>query len=90
MRTASARGGQTYEVTSSTLSQVEPALETLSSASATGVPGVSDEVWANAAKHYDDEQLADLVSQIAVINTFNRGNVILRRPAGDYEVGQLG
>jgi AhpD family alkylhydroperoxidase len=52
--------------------------------------GVSDEVWANAAKHYDDEQLLALVSQIAIINAFNRLNVILQRPAGDYQLGQFG
>src|SRR5690349_23068424 len=51
--------------------------------------GVSDEVWANAAKHYDEEQLAALVAQIAVINAFNRGNVITQQPAGHYEVGQV-
>ncbi|MFD7403452.1 carboxymuconolactone decarboxylase family protein [Streptomyces sp. NPDC059866] len=52
--------------------------------------GVSDEVWANAAKHYDEEQLAALVAQIALINTFNRLNVIIRQPAGDYQPGQFG
>jgi AhpD family alkylhydroperoxidase len=52
--------------------------------------GVTDEAWANAAKHYDDDQLAALVSQIAVINAFNRLNVILQRPAGDYQPGQFG
>lgn len=52
--------------------------------------GVSDEVWANAAKHYDEEQLAALVTQIALINAFNRGNVIARQPAGDYQPGQHG
>jgi AhpD family alkylhydroperoxidase len=51
---------------------------------------VTDEAWANAAKHYDDDQLAALVSQIAVINAFNRLNVILQRPAGDYRPGQFG
>ncbi|MFH9074142.1 carboxymuconolactone decarboxylase family protein [Streptomyces alboflavus] len=50
--------------------------------------GVTDEAWANAAKHYDEEQLAALVGQIAVINTFNRGNVITQQPAGDYVPGQ--
>ncbi|MEV5613203.1 carboxymuconolactone decarboxylase family protein [Streptomyces sp. NPDC052225] len=49
--------------------------------------GVSDEVWANAAKHYDEEQLAALVCLIAGINTFNRLNAIVRQPGGDYEVG---
>jgi AhpD family alkylhydroperoxidase len=50
--------------------------------------GVTDEAWANAAKHYDDDQLAALVSLIAVINAYNRLNVILRNPAGDYQPGQ--
>jgi AhpD family alkylhydroperoxidase len=52
--------------------------------------GVTDEAWANAAKHYDDEQLAALVSVIAAINAFNRMNVIIRQPAGDYQPGQFG
>jgi AhpD family alkylhydroperoxidase len=50
--------------------------------------GVPDEVWANAAKHYDDDQLAALVSLIAVINAWNRMNVITQQPAGDYQPGQ--
>ncbi|SFB55758.1 alkylhydroperoxidase AhpD family core domain-containing protein [Amycolatopsis marina] len=52
--------------------------------------GVSDEVWANAAKHYDEDQLAALVGLIALINTYNRLNVIIQQPAGGYEVGQFG
>jgi AhpD family alkylhydroperoxidase len=52
--------------------------------------GVTDEAWANAAKHYDEDQLAALVSQIAIINAFNRANVIVQRPAGDYQPGQFG
>ena len=52
--------------------------------------GVSDEAWANAAKHYDDDQLAALVSLIALINTYNRMNVITQQPAGDYQPGQWG
>ncbi|MGW2253289.1 carboxymuconolactone decarboxylase family protein [Kitasatospora sp. NPDC001660] len=50
--------------------------------------GVSDGVWENAAKHYDDEQLAALVSTIALINAYNRMNVICRTPAGNYQPGQ--
>ena len=50
--------------------------------------GVSDDAWANAAKHYDEDQLAALVSLIALINAYNRMNVILRQPAGDYQPGQ--
>jgi AhpD family alkylhydroperoxidase len=52
--------------------------------------GVTDEAWANAAKHYDDEQLAALVSLIALINAFNRVNVTVRQPGGDYQPGQFG
>jgi len=50
--------------------------------------GVTDDAWANVAKHYDDDQLAALVSLIALINTYNRLNVIARHPAGDYQPGQ--
>ena len=50
--------------------------------------GVTDEAWAHAAKHYDDDQLAALVSLVALINTYNRMNVIIRQPAGDYQPGQ--
>jgi AhpD family alkylhydroperoxidase len=52
--------------------------------------GVTDEAWANAAKHYDEDQLAALVTVIALINAFNRGNVIVQQPAGDYQPGQFG
>jgi len=52
--------------------------------------GVTDEAWANAAKHYDDDQLAALVALIALINTYNRMNVITQQPAGDYQPGQFG
>jgi len=51
--------------------------------------GVTDEAWANAAKHYDEEQLGVLVAVIALINTYNRLNVIVRMPAGDYQPGQF-
>ena len=52
--------------------------------------GVSDDAWANAAKYYDEEQLAALVGAIALINAFNRGNVMIQQPAGDYQPGQFG
>ncbi|MFI8202664.1 carboxymuconolactone decarboxylase family protein [Streptomyces sp. NPDC085937] len=52
--------------------------------------GVSDEVWARAAKHYAEEQLAALISLIAIINAYNRINVINQQPAGDYQPGQFG
>ena len=50
--------------------------------------GIPDDVWANAAKHYDEEQLAGLVSTIALINAYNRMNVLTRTPAGSYQPGQ--
>ena len=52
--------------------------------------GVTDEAWAAAAKHYDEDQLVALVCLIAVINAYNRVNVITRQPAGDYQPGQWG
>jgi AhpD family alkylhydroperoxidase len=52
--------------------------------------GVTDEAWANATKYYDEDQLVALVSLIALINTYNRLNVIVQRPAGDYQPGQFG
>ena len=57
---------------------------------ADGAGGVSGEAWANAAKHYDDEQLGALVALIAGINAWNRMNVITQQPAGDYQPGQFG
>lgn len=52
--------------------------------------GVTEEAWANAAKHYDEDQLTALVSLIALINAYNRLNVIVQQPAGEYRVGQFG
>ncbi|MBA2947941.1 carboxymuconolactone decarboxylase family protein [Streptomyces himalayensis] len=52
--------------------------------------GVTDEAWANAAKHFDEDQLVALMSLIAVINAYNRINVINQQPAGDYQPGQFG
>ncbi|MFE5187945.1 carboxymuconolactone decarboxylase family protein [Streptomyces sp. NPDC056628] len=52
--------------------------------------GVTDEAWADAAEHFDEEQLLALISLIALINAYNRVNVINRQPAGDYRPGQFG
>jgi len=51
--------------------------------------GVTDDAWANANKHYDEEQLLGLVSLIALINAFNRLMVITKQAGGDYQPGQL-
>jgi AhpD family alkylhydroperoxidase len=50
--------------------------------------GVPQETWTNATKHYDEDQLAALVSLIAIINAWNRINAITHQPAGDYRPGQ--
>ncbi|MFF9090044.1 carboxymuconolactone decarboxylase family protein [Streptomyces sp. NPDC014991] len=52
--------------------------------------GVTDEAWENAAKHYDEDQLAALIALIALINAYNRVNVIVQQPAGDYVPGMYG
>jgi AhpD family alkylhydroperoxidase len=52
-------------------------------------PGVSDETWARVCEHYDDDQIAALVSLIAMINANNRLNVIVRNPGGSYEPGKF-
>jgi AhpD family alkylhydroperoxidase len=52
--------------------------------------GVTDEVWGNAVKHYDEDQLAALVCLIAFMGTVNRLNVIVQQPAGNYQPGQFG
>jgi AhpD family alkylhydroperoxidase len=51
--------------------------------------GVGDEAWAGAAKHFDEPQLMAIVCQVALINAFNRMNVMTRQPGGDYQPGHL-
>jgi AhpD family alkylhydroperoxidase len=50
--------------------------------------GVTDEAWANAARYYDTDELAALVVTVAVINAYNRFNVMLKNQGGDYQPGQ--
>lgn len=45
-------------------------------------PGVTDDIWAEAAKHFDDKQLQSIVLHIAMTNFFNRINHALRNQAG--------
>jgi AhpD family alkylhydroperoxidase len=51
--------------------------------------GVSDETWALVRKHYDDDQIAALVSLVALINATNRLSVIVRQQGGSYEPGMF-
>lgn len=51
--------------------------------------GVSDETWALARKHFDDDQIAALVALVAVVNAANRLAVIVHQKGGSYEPGAL-
>jgi AhpD family alkylhydroperoxidase len=45
---------------------------------------VSDKVWNEAAKHYNEDALAVLVTQIAMINFWNRINCATQQIAGQW------
>ena len=45
---------------------------------------VPDDVWDEAARHFDKAQLAALVVAIATINAFNRINAATRQITGDW------
>ncbi len=45
---------------------------------------MSDEVWADAVRHYDEGALAALVLSIATINTWNRINAATRQITGEW------
>ncbi|TCO51049.1 AhpD family alkylhydroperoxidase [Kribbella antiqua] len=43
---------------------------------------VTDEIWAAAADHFDENQLAAIILMISLTNLFNRINTTVREPAG--------
>jgi AhpD family alkylhydroperoxidase len=45
---------------------------------------VTDEVWEEAARHYDEQELSALLIEIASINVWNQLNVATRTPAGSW------
>lgn len=45
---------------------------------------VPDEIWNEAARHFDEQQLGALVLAIALINVWNRLNVTTRQVAGEW------
>ena len=45
---------------------------------------VPDDVWEEAARHYDEEQLGGLVIAIASINAWNRINATTRQITGEW------
>jgi AhpD family alkylhydroperoxidase len=51
--------------------------------------GVSDETWAQVRKHYDDDEIAALVSLVALVNAANRLAVIVHQQGGSYEPGMF-
>lgn len=46
---------------------------------------VPDEIWKEAARHYDERALAALVMAIATVNVWNRLNVTTRQVAGEWK-----
>ncbi|MFE9608579.1 carboxymuconolactone decarboxylase family protein [Streptomyces sp. NPDC006012] len=49
---------------------------------------VPDEVYAKAAKQFEDAELAQLIAAITVINAWNRFGVTTRMTPGHYQPGQ--
>ncbi|WP_189873369.1 carboxymuconolactone decarboxylase family protein [Streptomyces bluensis] len=49
---------------------------------------VSDEVYERAAQHFEEVELAQLISAIAVINAWNRFGVTARMAPGHYQPGR--
>jgi len=45
---------------------------------------VPDDIWDEAARHYDESALAALILSIATINVWNRLNVTVRQVAGEW------
>ncbi|HEY0763375.1 MAG TPA: carboxymuconolactone decarboxylase family protein [Pyrinomonadaceae bacterium] len=45
---------------------------------------VPDEIWEEAAKHYDERGLAGLLLAISLINVWNRLNVSTKQVAGEW------
>lgn len=45
---------------------------------------VPDEIWNEAARHYDETQLATLVLWVAMTNVWNRLNVATKQVAGEW------
>jgi len=45
---------------------------------------VPDEIWNEAARHYDEPALAALILAIATVNVWNRLNVTTRQVAGQW------
>jgi alkylhydroperoxidase family enzyme len=51
---------------------------------------VPDEIWNEAARHFDEKGLAALIIHIALINSWNRINVTTRQVAGVWPAARAG
>ena len=47
---------------------------------------VPDAIWNEAARHYDERELATLILSIATINVWNRLNATIKMPVGVWKV----
>ena len=47
---------------------------------------VPDAIWNEAAKHFDERELATLILSIATINVWNRLNATIKMPVGVWKV----
>ena len=45
---------------------------------------VPDDIWDEAARHYNERELAAILLHIALINVWNRLNVVTRQVAGEF------
>lgn len=51
--------------------------------------GVCDTVFEQAKAAFTEEEILTLILAITTINTYNRLNIALKVPGGDYQVGQF-
>ncbi len=50
---------------------------------------VPNDVFEEAHRHFNDEQLANLTVAVAMINSWNRLNIAFKRESGSYRAGSL-
>jgi AhpD family alkylhydroperoxidase len=46
---------------------------------------VPDEIWKEAARHYDEREMATLMLAISIVNVWNRFNVATAQVAGEWK-----
>jgi AhpD family alkylhydroperoxidase len=51
---------------------------------------VPDDVYAEAKKHFTEEEMVDLTLSVGAINVWNRINISFPHAIGTYQVGQFG